>query len=63
MADRARGAMVACLVCDAAATGVQWIYDLDTLQQLQQQRDAGQVGGVGGVAGLVDEPAAYSPYS
>lgn len=55
--------MVACLVCDAAATGVQWIYDLDTLQQLQQQRDAGQVGGVGGVAGLVDEPAAYSPYS
>ena len=42
-AERAKGAIVACLTCDAAATGVQWIYDLDTLAQLQQQRQQ-QVG-------------------
>lgn len=42
MSDRAKGAMVGCLTCDAAATGVQWIYDLDTLAQLQRHRE--QVG-------------------
>lgn len=39
MSDRAKGAIVGCLACDAAATGVQWIYDLDTLAQLQKQRE------------------------
>lgn len=38
MADGAKGAIIASMTCDAAATGVQWIYDLDTLAQLQQHR-------------------------
>lgn len=35
---RATGAMVGCLVADAAATPVQWIYDLNVLKDLLQQR-------------------------
>lgn len=38
VAERAKAAIVACLMCDAAATGVQWIYDMELLAQLQQQR-------------------------
>lgn len=51
MADRAKGAIIASMTCDAAATGVQWIYDLDTLAQLQQHKQQ-----VRYLAGSLSEP-------
>ncbi|KAF6260730.1 ADP-ribosylation/Crystallin J1 [Scenedesmus sp. NREL 46B-D3] len=50
-AQRAAGAVVGCCVADAAATPVQWIYDVQQLQQLQQQRQ--QAAGGAPAAGLV----------
>lgn len=38
IAQRAAGAIIGCCVADAAATPVQWIYDVAKLQQLLQQR-------------------------
>jgi hypothetical protein len=38
MRSRAYGSVLACLTCDAAATGVQWIYDTAQLAQLLEQR-------------------------
>jgi hypothetical protein len=38
IAQRAAGAIIGCCVGDAAATPVQWIYDVEKLQQLLEQR-------------------------
>jgi hypothetical protein len=38
IAERAAGAIIGCCVADAAATPVQWIYDVQKLQQLLEQR-------------------------
>jgi hypothetical protein len=38
MAQRAAGAIFGCCVADAAAMPVQWIYDVQQLQQLLEQR-------------------------
>lgn len=38
MLERAVGGVVGCLVADAAAMPVQWIYDLEVLDDLLAQR-------------------------
>eukprot|EP00775_Hariotina_reticulata_P011315 gene11315-11465_t len=50
--QRAAGAILACLTADAAATSVQWIYDLGTLKRLLEQRQQGVNGAICGPLSL-----------